>query len=660
MFRKTAARILSLSLCFPAFPGNSQSPQAAPPATAVSAKPEVRTDGSGGSSIETFLPDLYVGLPKLQLPLLLPPLRSSLSVAFNVALGQQGVLGHGWVLPIPHISRSKRRGITYAGREFTLDASSGTGDLVEITANRFKLVADDKSPTVESRGDYFVLKNRDGSTSVFGQTPTSRLHDSSGKRVFSWSVDKVVDRHGSVAVFQYENINGVPYIKNIRYGSSNVLRLPFELAFSYDQDSLSPTVFEFDFPTRNERLLRTIRVSMFGRFSRSYEFAYVGMPETGTYLLESVVEKATTDENPHRYALQYTPSSALESAPLWMGGPSPGVPVGNQCLTGDFNGDGRTDLACYVGGDNWQMALSTGSGWSAPLWTGGPSPSVPVGNQCLTGDFNGDGKTDLACYAGGDNWQMGLSTGSGWSAPMWTNGPAPGVPVGNKCLAGDFNGDGKTDLACYTGSGGNWHMTQSTGSGWSASLWTGGPSPDEPVGNKCLTGDFNGDGKTDLACYASGGNWQMGLSTGSGWNAPMWTSGPSPGVPVRNRCLTGDFNGDGKTDLVCYSGGAANWQMALSTGSGWSAPPWTGGPSPAVPVGNHCLTGNFNGDGTTDLACYGGGGNWHMWLSRKSATYALSKISFPTGLSVQYEYEWTEKGTLRFLPSVFPDQEQPK
>jgi hypothetical protein len=74
------------------------------------------------------------------------------------------------------------------------------------------------------------------------------------------------------------------------------------------------------------------------------------------------------------------------------------------------------------------VALSTGTGWESQLWTGGPN----VGNglldygQCFARDFNGDGKTDLACYEpnGLNNWEVALSTGSGWSLSI----QAIGIP----------------------------------------------------------------------------------------------------------------------------------------------------------------------------------------------------------------------------------------
>src|SRR5579872_6687152 len=55
------------------------------------------------------------------------------------------------------------------------------------------------------------------------------------------------------------------------------------------------------------------------------------------------------------------------------------------------------------------------SGWN------GVSPNLPIGDQCVTGDFNGDGLTDLACQtaAGSGVWVMSLSTGSGFVTTSW-------------------------------------------------------------------------------------------------------------------------------------------------------------------------------------------------------------------------------------------------
>ena len=84
--------------------------------------------------------------------------------------------------------------------------------------------------------------------------------------------------------------------------------------------------------------------------------------------------------------------------------------------------------------------------------------------------------SDLACYTGGSgSWNVVLSTGIGWNSQFWNGGPEPAIPVTDQCIAGDFNGDGKTDLACWTGEGGSWNVVLSTGSGWNSQFWNGGP-----------------------------------------------------------------------------------------------------------------------------------------------------------------------------------------
>jgi len=318
----------------------------------------------------------------------------------------------------------------------------------------------------------------------------------------------------------------------------------------------------------------------------------------------------------------------------WSGGPSPTIPITNQCFSGDFNGDGETDIACYTGsGGVWDVALSTGSGWNIESWSGGPGPAIPVTGQCFTGDFNGDGKTDLACYTGNTgSWNIALSTGSGWQSEFWNGGPLlvdewNVIPVGGQCFAADFNGDKKTDLACSDGVDGNWSVALSTGSGWNTQTWSGGQVVPLPMTQQCFSGDFNGDGKADIACWSgfANGLWGVSLSTGSGWESESWTGGPVPVdewnvIPVGGQCFAVDLNGDGKTDLTCSDGVDGNWTVALSTGSGWNTQIWSGGQVVPLPMTQQCFSGDFNGAGKSDIACWSGFANglWGVSLSTGS------------------------------------------
>jgi hypothetical protein len=322
----------------------------------------------------------------------------------------------------------------------------------------------------------------------------------------------------------------------------------------------------------------------------------------------------------------------------WSGGQGPALPVTGQCVTGDFNGDGKTDIACFTGfaGEVWSVSLSTGSGWETQSWNGGPLLAaewnvVPIPGQCFAADFNGDGKTDLACSDGVDDvWSVALSTGSGWNTGSWSGGPTVPLPMTQQCLDGDLNGDGKADLFCWTGESGGWGVAISTGSGFQGSVWGGGPIPvDEwnvvPVPSQCFAADLTGDKMTDIGCSNGvNGNWNIGLSTGSGWNTAVWSGGPTVPLPMTQQCLDGDLNGDGKADLFCWTGESGGWGVAISTGSGFQGSIWGGGPIPVdewnvVPVPGQCFTGDFNGDGLTDVACYSGsGGNWNVSLSSGS------------------------------------------
>jgi hypothetical protein len=147
------------------------------------------------------------------------------------------------------------------------------------------------------------------------------------------------------------------------------------------------------------------------------------------------------------------------------------------------------------------------------------------------GDFNGDGKDDIAWY---ESWSTNItilttnSGGNGSSASsVWTTGySAP-----DWASIGDFSGDGKDDIAWYSG----WDsgrikvlQTNSAGTGFGSSLtWAANYGNPQWAG----VGDFNGDGKDDIAWYES---WSTNITilltntSGSGVaSSAAWTTGYS-------------------------------------------------------------------------------------------------------------------------------------
>src|SRR6185369_3895377 len=136
----------------------------------------------------------------------------------------------------------------------------------------------------------------------------------------------------------------------------------------------------------------------------------------------------------------------------------------------------------------------------------------------VTGDFNGDGKTDLLTHTvsgWGGRGYVRLSNGDG---TFVTKDLGAGWDLGAvNVVTGDFNGDGKTDLLTRTvsGWGGHGYMRLSNGDGTFATTDLGGGWDLGPI--NVIAGDFNGDGRTDLFLQAVtgwGGHGYMQLSNG--------------------------------------------------------------------------------------------------------------------------------------------------
>jgi hypothetical protein len=161
-------------------------------------------------------------------------------------------------------------------------------------------------------------------------------------------------------------------------------------------------------------------------------------------------------------------------------------------------------------------------------------------------------------------------------------------------VAKAFNDGGLGSVDVHVSNGGSFSMQRwATGQGsfWDAQQW--------------LAGDFNGDGKDDVAkAFNDGGlgSVDVHVSNGSSFSMQRWATGQGSFWDAQ-QWLVGDFNGDGKDDLVkaFNDGGLASIDVHISNGSGFSMQRWAtrqGGFWDA----QQWLSGNFNGDGKDDMA----------------------------------------------------------
>jgi hypothetical protein len=247
-----------------------------------------------------------------------------------------------------------------------------------------------------------------------------------------------------------------------------------------------------------------------------------------------------------------SPQAAIGWWTINNNGSSPArVTLGNDTdsfQTGDFDGDGKDDLCVWspgaAGVAAFKILKSSTNTVSVRLYgQTGDTPDV-------IGDWNGDGKDDLAVYRDG-------TAASPQSFFYWSNETTPTVvnyipwgTDGDVSYALDYDGDGKLDAAVQRNGGGgrgDHYIRQSSNVALVYVIY--GLSSDFVV-----PGDYDGDGKDDIVVSRN-------ANFGSGTFKYFWIretdGGGTPQSPVQwgisgDFICQGDYDGDGKTDIAVW------------------------------------------------------------------------------------------------------------
>jgi len=288
---------------------------------------------------------------------------------------------------------------------------------------------------------------------------------------------------------------------------------------------------------------------------------------------------------------------------------------------GDFNGDGKPDLAVANNTThNISVLLGNGDG------TFGAKTDYDVGQQAygvVITDLNSDGKLDIVAetsFSLTEGVSVLLGNGNG-TFQTRVDYLFSGLAQPKSILASDFNNDTKPDIVVIDGDGasvllGNGDGTLQPAVGYGSSSFA----------TSVAVGDFNVDGKMDLAVssYGVSGTVSIMLGKGDGTFFPQvdYASAPSPFSIVK-----GDFNGDSKLDLATANVQVDSVSILLGNGDGTFAAPvnYGGGGFPY-----ELSTGDINSDGKSDLVIAGNGSGLRVLKGNGDGTFQKS-VNFEGG-----------------------------
>jgi hypothetical protein len=223
-------------------------------------------------------------------------------------------------------------------------------------------------------------------------------------------------------------------------------------------------------------------------------------------------------------------------------------------ITGDWNGDGRTEIGAYD--------PSTGTFYEADA-TGHTIATIRFGNPDwtpITGDWNGDGATQIGAYdPSTETFYEATPTGTQAAASAMYGDPGD-VPI-----TGDWTGTGPTQIGVYRPSLERFYW------GNDVALLFGNPG-DDPV-----TGDWDGQGPSEVGVFRpSNATWYLADPSGSVTQSSV-AFGDTSDEPI-----TGDWDGRGRTELGVYDPSTATFVLRLDTPTPAVAPPTA--PVPGAPV----------------------------------------------------------------------------
>ncbi|SFA56511.1 RHS repeat-associated core domain-containing protein [Pedobacter suwonensis] len=625
------------------------------------------------------------GAATYSIPLTLPPglgkVVPQISVVYNSQAGN-GTLGIGWNLSglsaITRISATTFHdgfiGSTYwdSKDRFALDGQrlilkSGTygGDGAEYQTESYSNIR------IFSRGesgigpDYFEVLMPDGSKAFYGLGGASETN-------MTWAITYSENPLGARISYYYNLSNNSLSISRIEYGSLGNAAGINKILFNYGYGSHGEQSYSGGTQSYNSSLLNKISVIANGNGFRNYHLSYNTVADLN-YQRITAIQEYNGDETRMLQPVYFTyggTGAVIPSSTISNFGISNIAATNSEVVTADFTGNGTMDLLWYNKTDKTKFyafydMVPNGSNyqWGAQVNTGAFTDIFPA-TWLTWNEKIIPGQGMLVVKKPSSNSYLFDMYSSGTVSPVyhqynkvWDNTPVgpnyysdcdfqehTGVPLNMKFVSGDFNGDGLTDLiavsealtvtgesmeyyydpyddrASYyycdqklnyvTSSAYFINMDRRVTSNFVVSL--GALSQFYINGEQLYTGDYNGDGKTDILHIRSGSMYVYSMNAINALEL-LWYTNDSR-IALDRPILQGDYNGDGKMDIMFSTGNNSLFATFISTGMAFlkheqsqpfnnAAPYWSPGAGSGYEVLRqyYLVANDVDGDGKTDI-----------------------------------------------------------
>ena len=523
----------------------------------------------------------------LPIPIATPPGRAGIQPELSLTYNSQELnswTGVGWSIGLGAIHRTLKDGVRYDEGEYAVnglkllavtewnDPENGyfgyAPEIQKDFTKYFKKVDQEGSVSWE-------VHSKDGKVFFYGSASASRQEFNAGTDIFKWCLDKVMDANGNYMTISYTKDNGQIYLDQIDYtgnentGMGTTSRLIFHLQTRDDHNSNYAANYE----VRTEKRLKTIEVqnkNVSGNYDivRAYALEYDISDHTSRSRLKGVAQygsDASITEGTITGVTSLTPHRFEYNA----------FTVDGSHFDNNADGEGKIDNLVTQDGGNWLFQT----------------------------DFNGDGKTDLMKIN-----KSGIGTSQITIELIKKDNNSNEFTVVNTqswtldypfttFKVGDFNGDGMTDLfqtveSLYKIEG--WYMYASNGESLKRVYTEKKVLPDTSWGQagnddyvSFTLGDFNGDGKSDILLYklshvSDTKNYALYLSpydsfeilddgsvNSDNFDFELINEGDLDGGEHDNYAINvqiGDFNGDGKSDVLAIDRRYNSSSLTYSSG----------------------------------------------------------------------------------------------